>query len=237
MMNYSEAEDIDILELLLEEEGIKLEKDDLLISRSSLTQAPASFQQRRLWFLYELEPTSSAYNICSVFSLQGLLNVPALQQAFQQLQQRHESLRTTFIDIDGEPWQKIHPHPLTELVLEDWSTNTTETAPIIAKIARSEGDYTFDLQTSPLVRARLFQLAANQHILTLTLHHIIADAWSIGVILQEIALLYQLAIAGEQITLPELKFQYTDYALWQKEKSHNSHLENSLNYWEKQLGL
>jgi amino acid adenylation domain-containing protein len=235
MMNYSEAEDIDILELLLEEEGIKLEKDDLLISRRSLTQAPASFQQRRLWFLYELEPTSSAYNICSVFSLQGLLNVPALQQAFQQLQQRHESLRTTFIDIDGEPWQKIHPHPLTELVLEDWSTNTTETAPIIAKIARSEGDYTFDLQTSPLVRARLFQLAANQHILTLTLHHIIADAWSIGVILQEIALLYQLAIAGEQITLPELKFQYTDYALWQKEKSHNSHLENSLNYWEKQL--
>ncbi|AFW95760.1 non-ribosomal peptide synthase [Anabaena sp. 90] len=235
MINHSEAEDIDLLELLLEEEGIELQNKDLLISRRNLTQALASFQQRRLWFLYELEPTSSAYNICSVFSLQGLLNVPALQQAFQQLQQRHESLRTTFIDIDGEPWQKIHPHPLTELVLEDWSTNTTETAPIIAKIARSEGDYTFDLQTSPLVRARLFQLAANQHILTLTLHHIIADAWSIGVILQEIALLYQLAIAGEQITLPELKFQYTDYALWQKEKSHNSHLENSLNYWEKQL--
>ena len=235
MMNYSEAEDIDLLELLLEEEGIELEKDNLLISRLNLTQAPASFQQRRLWFLYELEPTSSAYNICSVFSLQGLLNVPALQQAFQQLQQRHESLRSTFVDIDGEPWQKIHPHPLTELVLEDWSKNITEPTQIIANITGAESSYTFDLQTGPLISARLFQLSPNQHILTLTLHHIIADAWSIGVILQEIALLYQLAISGEQITLPELRFQYADYALWQKEKSHNSHLENSLNYWEKQL--
>jgi amino acid adenylation domain-containing protein len=234
-MNYSEINDVDLLEFLLEEEGIELENDDVLISRQNLTKAPASFQQRRLWFLYELEPTSSAYNICSVFSLQGLLNVPALQQAFQQLQQRHESLRTTFIDIDGEPWQKIHPHPLTELVLEDWSENTTETTQIIAKIARSEGDYTFDLQISPLIRYRLFQLAPERHILTLTLHHIIADAWSIGVILEEIALLYQLAISGEQIALPELEFQYADYALWQQEKSHNSYLENSLTYWEKQL--
>ena len=157
-MNYSEADDIDILKLLLNEEGIELENNDILISRRSLTQAPASFQQRRLWFLYELEPTSSAYNICAVFNLQGLLNVPALQQAFQELQQRHESLRTRFIDIDGEPWQKIYPDVLTELVLKDWSKNTTETTQIIAKIARSEGDYTFDLQTSPLIRARLFQL-------------------------------------------------------------------------------
>ncbi|QYX31215.1 non-ribosomal peptide synthetase [Sphaerospermopsis torques-reginae] len=240
MMNYSQTDDIDLLELLLEEEGIELATDDVIISRRGLTQAPASFQQRRLWFLYELEPTSSAYNICSVFSVQGILNVPALQQAFQQLQQRHESLRSTFVDIDGEPWQKIHTDVLTELVLEDWSgntntENTTEIAEIIAKIARSEGDYTFNLQTGSLLRARLFKLAPEQHILTLTLHHIIADAWSMGVILQEIAIFYKLAITEEKIALPELTFQYSDYALWQKEKFSNSHLENSLNYWQKQL--
>ncbi|MEA5616273.1 amino acid adenylation domain-containing protein [Cronbergia sp. UHCC 0137] len=231
MMNYSQTDDIDLLELLLEEEGIELGTDDALISRRGLTQAPASFQQRRLWFLYELEPTSSAYNICSVFSVQGFLNVPALQQAFQQLQRKHESLRSTFVDIDGEPWQKIHPDALTELVLEDWSGNTNT----VDTIARSEGEHTFNLQTGPLIRARLFRFAAEQHILTLTLHHIIADAWSMGVILQEIAIFYKLAITEEKIVLPELTFQYSDYALWQQEKFSNSHLGNSLNYWEKKL--
>ncbi|MGC8451957.1 MAG: amino acid adenylation domain-containing protein [Cylindrospermopsis raciborskii] len=239
-MNYSQTNDIDLLELLLEEEGIELATDDVIISHPGLDQAPASFQQRRLWFLYELEPTSSAYNICSIFCVQGLLNTRALQQSFQTLQERHESLRSTFIDIDGEPWQKIHPHALTEMVLQDWSGNTNiestpEIVQIIAKISDSEGSHTFNLQTGPLIRAGLFKLAPERHILTLTLHHIIADAWSMGVILQEIAILYKLEIAEQKIVLPELRFQYSDYALWQKEKHSNSYLENSLNYWQKQL--
>ncbi|MFN6470894.1 MAG: amino acid adenylation domain-containing protein [Nostoc sp. SerVER01] len=235
MMNYSEINDIEILQFLLEEEGIELEKDQLLIPRRSLTQAPASFQQRRLWFLYELEPTSSAYNICSVFSLNGDLRVEALQQAFKQLQQRHESLRTTFIAIDGEPWQRIHPHPLAEIVLQDWSKNTKETDKLILTIAHSEAEYTFDLETGPLVRSRLFQLASKQYILTLTLHHTIADAWSIGVFLQEIAVLYQLAIQKDETALPDLKIQYADYALWQQETFNYLALQDSLAYWEKQL--
>jgi amino acid adenylation domain-containing protein len=235
-MNYSDINDIELLELLLEAEGIKQETDQFLIPRRSLHQAPLSFQQRRLWFLYELEPTSSAYNICSVFSLQGLVNVEALQQVFRELQQRHESLRTTFISIDGEARQIIHPHFLTEISLEDWSERSVaETEKEISQIARSEAEYTFDLEKGPLIRVRLFRLTPEQYILTLTLHHIIADAWSIGVILQEIAVLYQLAIKGDKTKLPELKIQYADYAIWQQEKFNPLNLADSLNYWEKQL--
>ena len=120
-MNIQETNEFELLELLLQEEGIEIEKDEFLIPRHNLTQAPASFQQRRLWFLHELEPTSSAYNICSVFRLDGKLQVKALQQAFQELQKRHESLRTTFNALDGEPWQYIHPNPLTEISSEDWN--------------------------------------------------------------------------------------------------------------------
>jgi amino acid adenylation domain-containing protein len=234
-MNLSENNEFELLELLLEEEGIELEKDQFLISRRNLTQAIASFQQRRLWFLYELEPTSSAYNICSVFSLNGKLNVEALQHAFRQLQQRHESLRTTFIAIDGEPWQQIHPNFLAELELEDLSDRpATESEKEISTAVRSEAEYAFDLETGPLIRSRLFRLAPEQHILTLTLHHIIADAWSIGVILQEIAALY-IAVKEDEKTLTDLKIQYADYALWQQENFSDLALQDSLAYWEKKL--
>ncbi|GAX43744.1 amino acid adenylation domain protein [Tolypothrix sp. NIES-4075] len=243
-MNLSENNELDLLELLLEEEGIELEKDQLLISRRSLAEAPASFQQRRLWFLYELEPTSSAYNICSVFSLNGQLNIEALQHAFRQLQQRHESLRTTFIAIDGEPWQQIHANFLAELELEDLSVDAerlvvrhrsaTESEKEISTAVRSEAEYAFDLETGPLIRSRLFRLAPERHILTLTLHHIIADAWSIGVILQEIAALY-IAVNKDEKTLPDLKIQYADYALWQQENFSDLALQDSLAYWEQKL--
>lgn len=151
-MNFSETNDFELLELLLEEEGIERAQDPFQISRRNLTEAPASFQQRRLWFIHELEPTSSAYNICSVFRLDGQLQVEALQQAVRQLQKRHESLRTTFKAIDGEPWQYIHPDLLAELSLEDWSSclkNEIENE--ISAVARSEGQYAFDLETGPLI--------------------------------------------------------------------------------------
>ncbi|OHY35864.1 non-ribosomal peptide synthetase [Cylindrospermopsis raciborskii CS-508] len=237
MTNFSQADDIDLLGLLLEEEGIELEIKEV-VPRVGSTEAPTSFQQRRLWFLYELEPTSSAYNICSIFDLKGTLNITALRVAFKQLQQRHESLRTTFMDVDGEPWQKIHANSATELRLEDWSNDRSEDKipEIIAEIARHESDHQFNLQTGPLIRAQLFKIESKQHILSINLHHIIADAWSVGIILEEIAMLYQAEISKTPMALPELKFQYTDYALWEKGNFQNSNiLEKSLTYWEKQL--
>ncbi|MEO1429649.1 MAG: condensation domain-containing protein, partial [Cyanobacteria bacterium J06633_8] len=235
-MNISETNEFELLELLLEEEGIKIEKDEFLIPRHHLTQAPASFQQRRLWFLHELEPTSSAYNICSVFRLDGQLQVKALQQAFQQLQKRHESLRTTFTAVDGEPWQYIHPNALTQMSSEDWSQlSETELEKQIAEVARGEAAYAFDLENGPLIRMRLLQLTPTQHILTLTLHHIIADGWSIGVFLEELAYLYKLILQNDISSLGELTIQYADYAVWQQEKLADTALEADLTYWEKQL--
>ena len=235
-MNIQETNDFELLELLLEEEGIEIEKDEFLIPRHNLTQAPASFQQRRLWFLHELEPTSSAYNICSVFRLDGELQVKALKQAFQELQKRHESLRTTFTAVDGEPWQYIHPNALTQISLEDWSQlSETELEKQIAEVGHEEAAYAFDLENGPLIRMRLLHLTATQHILTLTLHHIIADGWSIGVFLEELAYLYQLILQKDITSLAELKIQYADYAVWQQEKFTDRALEADLNYWETQL--
>ncbi|MDR9897010.1 amino acid adenylation domain-containing protein [Aetokthonos hydrillicola Thurmond2011] len=235
-MNYSEVNELEILEFLLEEEGIELNFNQSSISRYGRTQVPASFQQRRLWFLYELEPTSSAYNISSIFRLQGSLEVQVLKQAFQQLQQRHESLRTTFVVIDGEPWQYIHAEVLTELEIEDWSKlPETEIEKQIPKIAASEAGYSFDLKEGALFRARLFQLEPEEHLLSLTLHHIIADAWSLGVLLEELALIYELLLKKDQVSLPELRIQYSDYSIWQQEKIAESVWEEHLVYWKKQL--
>jgi amino acid adenylation domain-containing protein len=235
-MNFTETNDFELLDFLLEEEGINREQDESLIIRRAQKEAPASFQQRRLWFLYELEPTSSAYNICSVFRLDGFIQVEALQQAFRQLQQRHESLRTTFMAIDGEPWQRIHPNFLADLSVDDWSNlPSDEIAAQISAVASLEAQYCFDLSNGSLIRMRLYRLTPTQHILALTLHHIIADGWSIGVIIEELAALYYLALQGNVTGLEELKIQYADYAIWQQEKINSSVLEEHLAYWEKQL--
>ncbi len=235
-MNLSETNDFELLALLLEEEGIHREEDQFQIKRHSFTKAPASYQQRRLWFLHELDPTSSAYNICSVFRLDGPLQIEALDLAFKQLQQRHESLRTTFSTIDGEPWQHIHPNVLSNLSLEDWSDiSKTEIEQRVSAIAPLEAQYCFDLEKGPLVRLRVYQLTPVQHILTLTFHHIIADGWSLGVIIEELTTLYHFALQGNVTGLEELNIQYADYAIWQQEKYSDSVLEEHFLYWEKQL--
>lgn len=233
-MSIAEEEELELLSLLLEEEGIKSETDLSLIKKQGLTEAPASFQQQRLWFLHELEPTSSAYNICTLLRLDGLLQVQALQEAFKQLQQRHETLRTTFADVDGAPWQRIHKSPLAEMLVEDWS-DIPELDAKLQAIASSEGAHQFNLETGPLLRSRLFRVREDRHFLSLTLHHIIADAWSIGILLQELAALYEFTRKGLEPTLEELKIQYADYAAWQQETNSPTALAAHLAYWEKQL--
>ncbi|MDJ0732638.1 MAG: amino acid adenylation domain-containing protein [Nostocaceae cyanobacterium] len=235
-MTFSEVDDFELLELLLEEEGVDRQEDKFLIERRGVTKAPASYQQRRLWFLYELEPTSSAYNICAVFRLDGKLEIEALKLAFQQLQQRHESLRTTFMTIDGEPWQKIHPHPLSELQLEDWSDiASAEIEERISGIAPVESQYSFNLERGPLAQMRLYHLTPTEHVLALTFHHIIADGWSLGIIIQELASLYHLDLKGDSTGLEELRIQYADYAIWQKEQYNDEVISTHLDYWENQL--
>ena len=236
MVDSLQNRDSELLKLLLEEEGIDRQTDESIIRRRGLKEAPASFQQRRLWFLHELEPTSSAYNISSMFRIDGALQVEVLRSAFRQLQQRHEILRTTFWENDGEPHQRIHPNLLADLIVEDWShIPKTEIEKQISSSVNSEAKYCFDLKNGPLIRMALYRLSPNRHLLALNLHHIIADGWSIGIIIEELATLYQLALQGKENGLEELKIQYADYALYQREKYTDSVLEEQLSYWEKQL--
>ncbi len=197
---------------------------------------PASFAQQRLWFLDQLEPGSSTYNMPSAVRLSGELNKEALEQSFTEIIRRHESLRTTFATVDGQPVQVIsEPRPviipvedLTELDEED---RQAQARSLVTQLARTP----FDLSQGPLIRINLVRLAELDHVLMVVMHHIISDGWSIGVLIRELTALYEAYCAGEPSPLPELGLQYADYAMWQREYLQGSVLEQELGYWRKQL--
>jgi amino acid adenylation domain-containing protein len=197
---------------------------------------PLSFAQQRLWFLDQLEPGSAAYHIPTVVRLSGDLDPAALQQALTVLSARHESLRTVFPQQSGQPIQKILPpgpvavelvtvpplpQPARDLWLRQW--------------VRAEVQRPFDLQNGPLLRAALLELSATEHVLALTLHHIITDGWSQQLLLQELTELYQRCLSRQPIDLPALPIQYADYAVWQRQTLQGEVLERQLSYWRQQL--
>src|SRR5689334_3058828 len=163
-----------------------LGQDDLRRPRDpGINTFPLSFAQERLWILDQLTPGSAAYNIVSGVRLRGDLNVSALEQGFRQIVQRHESLRTTFHAVDGHPHQLVVPTLDVALPLVDVSGLSQSE---VRQMARQEGQLPFDLATGPLMRCTLLRLGAEEHILLLTMHHIISDGWSLGVLLREIVL-------------------------------------------------
>jgi amino acid adenylation domain-containing protein len=230
-------DDLDLLDELLEEEGLAPARDARAIARRGAREAPASFQQRRLWFLHELEPSSAAYNIATALRLDGALDVAALQAAFDRLVARHEILRTLFQDRDGEPWQRVLPPSPVHLVIEDCVTQpcgAQAPSPVQARIAE-ESAAPFDLTKGPLLRATLLRLGDEQHVLLLTMHHIIADGWSLGILIGELMEVYRATLEERAPRLPELPIQYADYAAWQKEFVDGALIDTQLAYWETQL--
>jgi amino acid adenylation domain-containing protein len=163
---------------------------------------PLSFSQRRLWVLHQVEPESVAYNMVGVYHLTGDLDVAGLRNAFRALVDRHESLRTTFRKIAGEPRQVIAPRGEEEVLSLLADGSPTE-------VVQRELEHAFDLETGPLVRARLLRLPEPQHLLVVNLHHVICDGWSVAVLIRELMALYSGAV------LPPLRIQYKDYAAWQ----------------------
>jgi amino acid adenylation domain-containing protein len=200
---------------------------------------PLSFAQQRLWFIDQLEPGNPVYNTPRAVRLRGTLNIPALERALTTLVRRHEALRTTFRDLHGEPVQVIgKPHSFT-LFVEDLSGLTEATRDeesrrlILEEVLRP-----FDLSTGPLMRARLLRLAklpSDEHLLLLSLHHIVSDGWSMGVLVREVATLYEAYTVGAESPLKELNLQYGDYAVWQREWLRGEVLDQQLAYWRKQL--
>ena len=199
-------------------------------------ELPLSFAQQRLWFLEQLEPGSAAYNIPDAFRLSGPLDVAVLSRCLNEIIRRHEILRTTFHTVGGKPVQVIAPEltlPLPVISLE--SLDAAQREAEVARLARESGSQPFDLARGPLLRVKLLRLAETEHVLLLTVHHIISDDWSSNVMFREIALLYQAFSNGQPSPLAELPIQYADYAHWQRAWLRGEVLAEHLNYWKQQL--
>ena len=198
---------------------------------------PLSFTQQTLWFLHQLDPTSVTYNLPSAVRLIGPLDVGVLVASLNEVVRRHESLRTTFIAIDGVPKQLISPPRPLPLPVEDISGLTDEEREAeIRRSIREDMQRPFDLSVGPLVKAKLLKLGPQEYVLILTMHHIITDGWSMDVFIQEATELYEAFSNGRPSPLAELELQYADFAVWQRETLRGQALDEQLSYWKNELG-
>ncbi len=194
---------------------------------------PTSFSQQRLWFLDRLEPGSFAYNLAGAMRLEGALDAAALAAALGGIVRRHESLRTTLVEVGGEPWQVIAEPPPILLPLFDLSglppaAREEETR----RLAIAEARRPYDLARGPLARFALLRLSDREHALLVGMHHVVSDGWSMGIFVRELGALYR----GEAAALPELPIQYADYATWQRQWLSGEAIEDRLAWWKRQLG-
>ena len=197
---------------------------------------PLSFAQERLWFLDRLEPGSASYNVAAAMRLTGALDAAALRRALGEIVRRHEALRTVFTDVDGVAAQVVRPFAGLALAVEDLAALDAEARGAVARRrAAEEAARPFDLAAGPLVRAVLLRLGPEEHVLLLTLHHIVSDGWSLGVLFGELSALYGAYRDGGESPLPELPVQYGDYAVWQREQLRGDALEGQLAYWKARL--
>ncbi|MCU1728676.1 amino acid adenylation domain-containing protein [Pseudomonas sp. 7P_10.2_Bac1] len=242
----------------MHEQGVSF--GQLPIPATAPQDAPCelSYAQQRQWFLWQLDPQSAAYHIPAALRLRGELNVPALQLSFDALLERHHSLRSVFIEEDSEPvgaaqgcdkdrrtQSRVVAHPLAAcgsdysvLIARHDLRDQPQSERLGLALQQVEQDIAqpFDLQHGPLLRVSLLQLDTNDHVLVLTLHHIVADGWSMGVLVDEFSQLYAAHAQGHALELPALPIQYADYALWQRRWMEAGELERQLDWWREQLG-
>lgn len=197
---------------------------------------PMSYAQRRLWFLEQLGLSGHAYHLLEAVHLRGDLQIDALGQSLQEIHARHEITRTRMVSREGRPHQEIDPPTYLPLPLVDLGeTPACERDAEVGALALSEVARRFDLAKGPLLRATLVRLAAHEHVLLLTMHHIVSDGWSYAVFWRELKSLYEAATAGRPSSLPALPVQYADYAQWERRWLDDAALATSLAYWKKQL--
>ncbi|MBW4477607.1 MAG: amino acid adenylation domain-containing protein [Tolypothrix brevis GSE-NOS-MK-07-07A] len=199
-------------------------------------ELPLSFAQQRLWFLAQLEPDSPFYNIPAAVRLQGQLNVEALQESFNEIVNRHEALRTNFQTREGQAVAVISQEkPITLSILDISNLEANQQQAEIKQQAAQAAQQPFDISSDHLLRVKLLRLSEQEHIVLLTMHHIVSDGWSIGVLVEELATLYQAFCQGQFSPLPTLPIQYVDFAGWQRQWLQGQVLENQISYWLKQL--
>jgi acyl carrier protein len=240
------AELAESIELILREkelheqlwEGNEAERLVRETSASPIPLFPLSYAQEQLWFLDRLQPESDFYNVALAWRIKGELDVPTLERSLQEVMRRHEVLRTCFVmDQDGVPRQKVIPDavefPLLRADLRQLEAGEKEQQ--ARKILADEGAKPFDLGQVPLLRAALIRVGDREHILGLTLHHIVCDDWSFGVLWKELSRLYGSYEKGEESPMPELAMQYKDYATRQREWMRGAKFRQQMEYWKAQL--
>ena len=198
---------------------------------------PLSFAQQRLWFLDQLEPGSASYNMPTAVRLKGELNVTALEQTLNEMVRRHEVLRTRFVNVEGEPRQQVFEAEDVKLGIIDLSGfSEPEREAAILEATTHEHRQPFDLAHDLMLRVKLLRVSDDDHVMVLTIHHIASDGWSMGVLIKEVATLYEAFSKGGESPLPELPIQFGDFAVWQRGWLQDEQLERQLAYWREQLG-
>jgi amino acid adenylation domain-containing protein/non-ribosomal peptide synthase protein (TIGR01720 family) len=207
-----------------------------IVRAERVGELPLSFSQLRLWFLDQLSPGNAFYNLFHAIRIAGLLDIAAFEHSLQAIIQRHESLQTTFVAVAGRPGQVITDCLPWRLPLIDLSALPSPTRETEARqLARRAAQQPFDLAQGPLLRTTLVYLGDQEHLVLLTLHHIVADEWSLGIFVEEVAAFYTAFVAGQVATLPPLPIQYLDFALWQQRWLQGTTLAGQLEYWQAQL--
>ncbi len=224
---FFEAPTIASLREFIREDGPSLPPIEVLGKREHYALSHA---QQRLWFLEQMVPGQVAYNMPSAFELKGELDLRALERALGLVVSRHESLRTRFTSVDGEPVQVIGPVVGIELEVEDLGGRPA------ADLVVEEALAPFDLETGPLYRLRLYRVGDLRHLVVFTMHHIISDGWSMEVLLEEVLKAYAAYSGGKEPELPELRVQYRDYAAWQNALLEGGALREQEEYWLSRLG-
>ncbi|MDO9215910.1 MAG: condensation domain-containing protein, partial [Lacisediminimonas sp.] len=199
---------------------------------------PLSFAQQRLWFLDRLDDAAgAAYHIPAALRLHGGLQATALRATLDRLVARHESLRTCFPTVDGVPLQRIGAPDsgFTLIEVDACNVEESEREQVMGQHMAEEAAGRFDLATGPLIRGRLLRLAPDEHVLLITQHHIISDGWSIGILVRELATLYEAFCAGGPDPMPLPSIQYADYAAWQRQWLSGDRLQVQARYWKDSL--
>ncbi len=231
------AEELELLAYLLKEEGADFDDQQMITPRTPDAELPLSFAQERLWFLDQWDPGSPAYNIPFAVRLTGHLSIDAFGRSLNEIMRRHEALRTTFLALDGHPYQVVAPaltFPLTLLDRRDLPR--TEHEAEVLRLIIDNTQNRFDLVTGPLLRAELVRFGEQEHVFLLNIHHIVFDAWSVGLFMRELTILYDAFVNNKPSPLPELAIQYPDFAIWQRQWLQDEVLQRQLDYWKRQLG-
>ncbi len=226
----------ELLALLLQEEGLLASETETIPRRSQHSHLTLSHAQQRLWFLDRFEDPGAANHNIIALQLSGTLHVYVLEQSLTEILRRHEVLRTVYEENNGQPLQVIRPPEPIHLEQIDLRTAPETASPATMEtLIRDVGSRPFDLSQDLPWRVTLLICDANEFVLVFTLHHIISDAWSAGVLMRELAALYGAFQSGQLSPLPELSIQYGDFALWQREWLRGAVLDEQLHYWQRQL--